>query len=164
MSKRNKTAEQAPVVEPVVVVEETEVAIDAAEAEAIAETEEQIGKKNSVVLPKYKVRYRDRAKEHGQRGKAAKRSAWDWLAQVLAAETLTKDYKLKVDDFVALLEANGIEDPLGRWPNRSNGWEGRLRMTGRLALQRIVAEEGIVKLADGEEIEAPAEWVAKYRN
>jgi hypothetical protein len=37
-------------------------------------------------------------------------------------------------------------------------------MTGRLALQRVVAEAGVLLTADGEELEAPAEWVAKYSN
>jgi len=65
-----------------------------------------------------------------------------------------------VAKFQRLLEANGVDH--SRWTNRSKGWEGRLRMTGRLALQRIVAEAGILKTADGEELEAPAEWVAKH--
>jgi hypothetical protein len=37
-------------------------------------------------------------------------------------------------------------------------------MTGRLALQRVVAEAGVLNMADGETAEAPAEWVAKFRN
>jgi hypothetical protein len=135
-----------------------------AEVVAIAETEAQIALPNSVVKKAYKQKYRDRAKAAGTKGKAAKRSAWDWLAQVLAKEVLTKDAKLRVPDFVALLEANGIADPLGRWPNRSPGWEGRLRMTGRLCLQRIVAEAGVLKLADGEELVPPAEWVEHFLN
>jgi hypothetical protein len=59
-----------------------------------------------------------------------------------------------------VLDANGVDH--SRWQNRSKGWEGRLRMTGRLALQRVVAEAGILKTADGEELVAPAEWVAKF--
>ena len=110
----------------------------------------------------YKAKYRDRARENGQRSKAAKRSAWDWLAQTLAGEVLTKDNKLKVDEFAALLAANGEPDALGRWPNRSKGWEGRLRMTGGLWLRRVVAEAGVLKLADGEELVPPEDWVAKH--
>lgn len=138
------------------------VVVDVAEVAAEAEIAAQIALPKSVVKPQYKVRYRDRARAAGVKGKAAKRSAWDWLAQCLAAETLTKDAKLRVDDFLALLDANGVDH--SRWTNRSPGWEGRLRMTGRLALQRIVAERGTLLLADGEVLEAPAEWVAHYRN
>jgi len=127
-----------------------------------AEIEHQIALPRSVVKPAYKVKYRDRAASNGQKSKAAKRSAWDWLAQELAAATLTKESKLRVDDFAALLEANGIADPLTRWPNRSKGWEGRLRMTGRLALQKVVAEAGLLRFADGEWKEAPTEWVARF--
>jgi hypothetical protein len=35
-------------------------------------------------------------------------------------------------------------------------------MTGRLALQKVVAASGILKTADGEELEAPADWIAKH--
>jgi hypothetical protein len=154
MSRKRKTEALAPVVvEPVVelVVEEPEVD---------AEIEAQIALPRSVVGVAYKVKYRDRARAAGHKGKAAKRSAWDWLAQELAAETLTPQAKLKVDDFLALLDANGVDH--SRWQNRSKGWEGRLRMTGRLALQRVVAETGLLRFADGEVKDAPAEWVARY--
>lgn len=128
------------------------------------EIEEQIAKPRSVVQPKYKVKYRDRARENGQTKKAAKRSAWDWLAETLAGECLNRKAKIDIDKFTAILVANGIEDPHERWPNRAPGWEGRFRMTGRLCLQRIVAEAGVLRLPDGEELVPPAEWVAKFLN
>ena len=37
-------------------------------------------------------------------------------------------------------------------------------MTGRLALQKVVAETETLHLPDGEELVAPAAWVAKFRN
>ena len=148
-------------------VEATEIetpVVDVAEEAAEAEIEEQIALPNSVVKKAYKIKYRDRARENGHKGKAAKRSAWDWLAQELAAATLTKDAKLKVEDFLAILDANEVDH--SRWTNRSKGWEGRLRMTGRLALQRVVAETGILRFSTEEDDfkEAPAEWVAKFLN
>lgn len=134
-----------------------------AEAKADAvEIETQIALPRSVVKAGYKVKYRDRAAAAGLTRKAAKRSTWDWLAQELAAEVLDDNQKLKVDALLALLDANGVDH--SRWTNRSPGWEGRLRMTGRLALQRVVAERGTLLLTDGETLEAPAEWVAKYRS
>jgi len=132
-----------------------------------AEIEAQIALPASVVKANYKRKYRDRARAAGIRSKAAKRSAWDWLAETLAGEILTEKAKLKVDAFVAILEANGIEAPLTRWPSQTPGWEGRLRMTGRLCLQRIVAEAGVLLIPteDGfEELVPPAEWVAKHLN
>lgn len=135
---------------------------DATEEAAIAEIEEQIALPRSVVKPVYKVKYRDRAREHGRKGKAAKRSAWDWLAETLAGEVLDDREKLKVDTFLAILDANGVDH--SRWTNRSPGWEGRLRMTGRLALQRVVAETEVLMLPDGEQLVPPTEWVAKFRN
>jgi hypothetical protein len=91
--------------------------------------------------------------------KAAKRSCWDWLAQELATECLIGT-KISIDRFLRVLEANGVDH--SRWTNRSPGWEGRLRMTGRLALQKVVAAQGHLVTADGGTLEAPAEWVAKH--
>jgi len=121
-----------------------------------------IEKARSVVGRKYKVRYANRASASGLKRKAAQRSAWDWLAQTLAGEVLDERDHLVVEKLLAVLDANGVDH--SRWTNRSKGWEGRLRMTGRLALQRVVAETGTLSLPDGETLEAPAEWVAKYAN
>lgn len=117
-------------------------------------------KRGSVVKAGYKVRYANRAVASGNNHKAARRSTWDWLAIEIAAECLDDKAKLRVDDFLALLEANGVDHT--RWTNRSPGWEGRLRMTGRLALQKVVAEAGLLRFPDGEEKEPTSEWLAKF--
>ena len=126
-----------------------------------AEVAEDNAKPSSVVRPTYKHRYAERAAAAGL-GKRAQRSCWDWLAQTLAGECLDDKARISIDRFLAVLEANGVDH--SRWTNRNKGWEGRLRMTGRLALQRVVAEAGILKTPDGETLEAPADWVAKFRN
>lgn len=153
-------------VEPLApVVEDMEIEVSEQEALDDAEIEEQIEAPRSVVKPQYKVKYRDRARANGERGKAAKRSAWDWLAQTLAGEVLDERNKLKVGVFLGILHENGVD--ASRWTNRSPGWEGRLRMTGRLALQRVVAEAGVLFIPtdDGvEELVPPADWVAKFLN
>ena len=125
-----------------------------------AEVAADNAKKGSVVGVGYKTRYAKRASEAGVARKAAQRSAWDWLAQTIAGECLGEKDRISIERFLALLDANGVDH--SRWTNRNKGWEGRLRMTGRLALQRVVAEAGVLQTADGEELEAPAEWVAKY--
>lgn len=151
MSKKNRAAvavleeTPAPVVAPVEI--DPEVAADNEKA-------------RSVVAVGYKRRYAERAANAGHKRKAAQRSAWDWLAETLAGEVLGAKDRLDVDRFLALLDANGVDH--SRWQNRSKGWEGRLRMTGRLALQRVVAEAGVLRTADGEELEAPAAWIAKH--
>jgi len=120
-----------------------------------------IAKRGSVVRVGYKKTYAARAAEAGL-GKVAQRSCWDWLAQTLAGEALV-DGKFQEDRFRALLDANGVRhEHWGTGEKRTKGWEGRLRMTGRLALQRVVAKAGILRTADGEELVAPAEWVAKH--
>jgi hypothetical protein len=127
---------------------------------------EQIALPRSVVKPAYKVKYRDQARARGNMGKAPKRSKWDWLAENLAYWCLDSKAKIDIARFVAILELNGIEAPLTRWPNQSPGWQGRLRMTGRLALQKLVAQAGVLRVPaeDGEieELVAPAEWAAKF--
>lgn len=134
---------------------------DREEQLALFEIDDQIAKRGSVVKRQFKLKYKLRAREAGIRGKAAKRSTWDWVAQVMATQTLTKKEKTNVDWLVEFLEANGIDDPLGRWPNQSPGWEGRLRMTGGLALRRIVAERGTIVLRNGDVLEVPADELAR---
>lgn len=126
-----------------------------------AEIDADIDRPKSVVGRKYKLKYKAMAKDRGLKGKEKKRSIWDWLAQTIAGECLDGNKKLKVDEFRALLDANGVDH--SRWQNKSPGWEGRLRMTGRLALERVIAEAAVLKLADGEELEVPEADVARFR-
>ncbi len=138
---------------------------EAIEAQTVAidpEVAADNAKARSVVAVAYKDRYAHRAKDAGLARKAAQRSSWDWLAQTLAGECLGEKDRIDIDRFLAILEANGVDH--SRWQNRSKGWEGRLRMTGRLALQRVVAEAGTLSLPDGETLEAPTEWVAKHQH
>jgi hypothetical protein len=121
---------------------------------------------NSVVNVKYKLRYKDRAKTAkkpaGVSKKAMARSCQDWLAIELMKRTLTDDPKkpkLILQAFVDILDANGVD--WSRWTNRSAGWEGRFRMTGRLALQRVVAENEALALPDGTTLTPPKAWVER---
>ncbi len=131
---------------------------DVVELEIDAEVATDNAKPNSVVRRAYKEKYAERNKADGKR---AQRSCWDWLAQSLAGECLDDKAKISIDKFLRVLELNGVDH--SRWANRNKGWEGRLRMTGRLALQKVVAQTGVLKV-DGDELEAPAEWVAKFTN
>lgn len=116
--------------------------------------------RHSVVKDTYKARYAERAATaRGKKGvsdKAKKRSCCDWLALELAARTLDEKSVLVVPQFEAILDANGIEH--GHWNRTTKGWQGRLRMTGRLALQRVVAECGELALPDGSAVKAPKAW------
>ena len=122
--------------------------------------DEETRRSTSVVASKFKHRYHENAKQLGLKGKAVRRSNWDWLAQEIAKQCLDKD-KLNVDRFIRLMDANGIDH--SRWNNRNRGWEGRLRMTGRVALQRVVADNERLVLPDGSEHKPPAEFVEKYK-
>jgi hypothetical protein len=158
MSKRSKTH---AIVELDIPAVELDIPTFADMPEAVeidAEVAEDNAKSNSVVRYGYKEKYAARAAEAGL-GKKAQRSCWDWLAQTLAAQCLDDKARISIDKFLAILELNGVDH--SRWTNRNKGWEGRLRMTGRLALQKVVAANGVLKTPEDEFV-APAEWVAKF--
>jgi hypothetical protein len=118
----------------------------------------------SVVRSQYKARYAQREaamtrRPKGISRKALARSSGDWLAIELARYALDDKAKLIVALFDQVLSDNGI-DPT-RWNRTTKGWQGRLRMSGRLALEPIVAAQGFVAI-DGEQIAAPKSWIAAH--
>jgi hypothetical protein len=120
----------------------------------------------SVVPLGYKKKYATRAVTAGQTSKAAKRQCSDWLALELLAECVPDGKTFALNRFLDILEANGVKDPLDRWPSRTNGWEGRIRMSGGVLLRGIVAKSGefrtpeaTVRLA---EIPEAASFLAKW--
>lgn len=120
----------------------------------------------SVVKTGYKVAYRQKADAMVRRPKAVplkalRRMSGDWLAIELAKVTLDPKAKLIVSEFEAVLTANGVDH--AKWNRTTKGWQGRLRMTGRLALERIVAAAGSLTLPNGEAIPAPRSWVAAHQ-
>lgn len=119
----------------------------------------------SVVGNAYKTKYAERAKgaklPKGTDRRAIARSCGDWLAVTVAGLVLDEKRKLRVADFEALLDANGIAH--AHWNRTTPGWEGRLRMTGGLALRSVVAREEQLFLPVGEPITPPRSWVAKYQ-
>ena len=132
-----------------------------------AEAEAAIALPRSVVASSYKRKYAEREaamakRPKGVSRKALARSSADWLAVELAKVVLDQRSKLVVASFEAVLDANGVKH--AHWNRTTPGWQGRLRMTGRLALQRVVAESGELVLPDGTILAAPRSWVAKHAN
>ena len=119
----------------------------------------------SVVGVGYKAKYATRAAEMARKPKdvakkALARSTCDWLAIELARHTLDEKAVLNVYAFESILDANGVAHR--HWNRTTKGWQGRLRMSGRLALQRIVAENGALFVPGIGEIAAPKNWIAKH--
>ena len=120
----------------------------------------------SVVAPAYKRKYAEREaamlrRPKGVARKVLARGSGDWLTVELAK--LTNDPKTGTTDiatFEAILDANGVAH--AHWNRTTKGWQGRLKMTGTLAMRRVVAEDGEVVLSDGATIPAPRSWVAKH--
>lgn len=133
-------------------------------AEEYAELLEDDPRQNSVVASEYKRKYRERAATRARKPKDVNKKALarcngDWLAIELAKLTLDDKQKLRVDAFEAILDANDVKH--AHWNRTTPGWQGRLRMTGRLSLQRRVAEnDGELVLPDGSVLRAPRTWVA----
>lgn len=143
----------------------TEAAVEAIELEA--EAAAAIETARSVVKSTYKRRYAEREaamqrRPKGVSRKALARSNADWLAVELAKLTLDEKSRIVVPAFEAILDANGVAH--AHWNRTTKGWQGRLRMTGRLALQRVVAEAGELALPDGSTVAAPRSWIAKHAN
>jgi len=134
------------------------------EATALGESEEADEERvpNSIVKDKFKVKYIENATALGLTSKAAKRSNWDWLSQMLAAFCMNDKGKIDIGSFTDVLDANGVDH--SKWTNRNKGWEGRFRMTGRVALQKVVANSGVLKWpGDLEATPAPAEWAERFK-
>lgn len=129
------------------------------------EAAEAIETPRSVVNPSYKRKYAEREAQMQRRPKgvsrkALARSSSDWLAVELAKLVLDDKSKLVVAKYEAILDANGVEH--AKYKRVGKGWEGRLRMSTRLALQRVVADAGELVLSDGATIAAPRAWCAKH--
>ena len=115
----------------------------------------------TVVADKYKTAYIANAKEKGIAGKAAKRSNWDWLAEQLAKACLVEKEKISIERFIEVLDLNGVNH--SKWTNRNRGWEGRFRMTGRVVLQKKVADANCLYLPGNVEVVPPPEFVARFK-
>jgi len=134
-----------------------------AEAVGESQTEEEEPKEpNSIVKDKFKVKYAENAAAIGDKRKQVKRSNWDWLSQQLATFCLSEKGAIDIGAFKDVLDANGVDH--SRWTNKNRGWEGRFRMTGRVALQKVVANSGVLKWPGGlEDSVAPEDFIAKYK-
>jgi len=104
--------------------------------------------RKSVVGYKYKARYRAAGNYRG---------CGDWLHQELELRTVDGFGKLDLPAFEAICEENGVS--LEKYNRTSNGWQGRLRMTGRILLRSKILKSGSL-LVEGEKLEAPREWIA----
>ena len=134
--------------------------VEAAIAEAIEQHKEDEKLRGKSVVPLgYKTAYARRAAEQGRLTKAAKRANGDWLARELEAECIEMG-KFNMFRFLEICKANGIANPMERWPNRNNGWEGRLRMSAAIVLRGIVRKAGFLVTPEGAKIEASAEFLA----
>lgn len=116
------------------------------------------GPSGSIVDDHYRVQYREVS--------TTKRCNGDWLAEWLAEQTLSGKLELQMETLEAIFSANGL-DLTAPWARaaetQSRGWQGRYRMNGRQVLERVVALNGYVKDAAGEQVKVPAPDLAILR-
>lgn len=120
-------------------------------AQDAADVEEEDAKGGSVVPDVFKKRYA----EAGHPG-----TCGDWLANELKARTTLLNGKLDVDAMTEIARLNGVD--LAKLNTTTPGWQGRYRMTARNMMVKIVAKQGYLAIASGEEgdsIKAPGDWV-----
>lgn len=105
------------------------------------EEDEEARAPASVVAPAYRAAYQ-LASSNGQ-------GNGDWLHEALVATCNGSD-GISITLFDAVLRDNGIEPLDTKWGTspKSRGWQGRMRMSGRLALEKQIALSGECRMGD----------------
>lgn len=127
---------------------------DAAADEA---QEEEDGKTGSVVASKYREKY----KEQGHTTHCG-----DWLAELLNNFCIG-DKNTDLETAERIFGMNNVDT--SKYKREGVGWQGRIRMTGRNLLAKVVFRAGYINVPNDEvdggiqRITAPADWIAAQR-
>lgn len=109
-----------------------------ARAEDEADEEADEPQPASVVDPAYRAQYAE-VSTNGQ-------GNGDWLHETLVAYCASNT-GFDPEVFTGVLLANGINPEMTGWgTNRSRGWQGRFRMSGRIVLEKAIAITGEFQL------------------
>jgi len=119
------------------------------------ESDDRGGKRGNIVPRKYREKYAAQGHAH---------TCGDWLANILNDECTAIDEKGKpyfdIERFDEIYDQN--KGPrTGKWAtsgNRNPGWQGRYRMSGRIALAKVVAINGYL-VVDGSKLTPSGEWL-----
>lgn len=121
-----------------------------------APEEDEDKKGGSVVASRYRTRY----KEEGHPNHCG-----DWLATLLN-NFCVGDKNTDLAMFERICGLNGVDT--SKYNRTTPGWQGRVRMTGRNKLARVIfaAKKIVVPMLEGDgsqEIAAPADWLSAQR-
>jgi len=127
--------------------------IEEAESPESGEEAEEEKEAKSVVDERFRLRY----KEQGHPTHCG-----DWLAVTLINLTTNKQ-GINTELFEEICQINGVDT--SKYSHSSPGWQGRLRMTGRNLLAKVIHKTGVLKLPEhlGEDMPVPAEWTKVQR-
>lgn len=114
----------------------------------------------SIVPPEFKARYAEKA-QGGRKPRILARSCGDWLASLLAKETLDEEGHLNIPKLDAIMNANGVD--CSNINRSSPGWQGRLRMTGRVMLAAKARRSQVVVVPGRGRIATPREWLRERK-
>lgn len=120
--------------------------------DAIEEEAEEEDRAGSVVKPAYKRLY----KEQGHPDNCG-----DWLATVIREMTRNGDDLFLEDNFIAIVEMNGITD-WAKYLTDKTGTTGRMVMNSANRLRTIIRKSGVLHTPNGDMI-PPAEFMKKQK-
>lgn len=123
-------------------------------ADAATEQAEEDKVSGSVVNSKFRARYAEAGHPT---------HCGDWLAEKINGIVQNKE-GTNLELFEEICGMNGVD--LSKYNRETKGWRGRLRMTGRNLLAKVVFKnDGILKLPEtlGGEVKAPQEWMTQQR-
>lgn len=111
--------------------------------------------RGTVVKDTYKALYAERGNP---------RHCGDWLAGVLENQFNRihdgrREAKFDRDLFLDMLELNDINTNAKWAMSTTPGWQGRLRMTGRLQLENLIIKTGKIMLSKNQTVTAPEDFV-----
>lgn len=124
---------------------------DQAADEAPGPAEKRTG---TVVASRYRTKYAEEGHPN---------HCGDWLAELLN-NFCVGDKHTDLETFERICAMNGVDT--SKYNRTTNGWQGRIRMTGRNLLAKVVFDKGQIvvpnaEMESGEQvITAPADWMA----
>jgi hypothetical protein len=124
--------------------------------EALDEEEDSEDERPSsdIINPKYRELYASRGNPM---------HCGDWLALTLENQFTNGNGKFDRNLFIDFLEMNGVNTAKPWAVSTTHGWQGRLRMTARLALEFQLAKTGVLIMTPRDKRTVPADFLEFLR-
>lgn len=124
------------------------------EASEEEESDEEGRPSSNIINPKYRELYASRGNPL---------HCGDWLALTLENQFTGGNGKFDRGLFVEFLELNGVNTSKPWAVSTTHGWQGRMRMTARSALELAVAKSGVLVMTPRDKRSVPADFLDLMR-